>query len=456
MLDSFSIETISLCPDCLERIPAKKIEENENVYLQKECSKHGSFKTLIWRGSIQTYIEWSMNSENAVGPLRSIVPVKDGCPYDCGLCSEHMANACTMVMNVTQGCNLNCPVCYANTNDSNSNDPNLENIRRMYETVIEVNGTPTIQISGGEPTIRDDLPEIVRIGKEVGFKHIMINSNGVRTATDKRYLKMLKDAGLGTIYLQFDGITDEVYQYTRGANLFDLKKRTIENCSECQIGVVLVPTMIPGVNDHQVGDIIQFAKERIPTVRGVHFQPRGFLGRYPTPPKDEDRITIPDMILYLETQTKGEVQADHLLPRRSKEAHCSFSSIYVLRNGKLEAIRKRKLVDKMSKGDRRPPWMIARSFMEGHWQSKKDENLLFEKKCNCWENIYREIANHGFTISCMPFQDVWSVDLDRLRKCCSHVILPNLKIMPFCSYYLTNYNGRRLHPEVVGTQANWT
>lgn len=419
--------------------------------MEKTCPEHGSFKTLIWRGTLEDYDDWGSCSEEAVGPPRSITPVKEGCPYDCGICSEHMANACTMVMNVTQRCNLQCPVCFANSSILPAYEPGLETIQRMYKTVLEVTGLPTIQLSGGEPTVRDDLAEIVAIGKRTGFSHIMINSNGVRIAKDRDYLRGLADAGAGTIYLQFDGVSDDVYRFTRGVELFDLKERAVQNCAEFHLGVVLVPTLVPGVNDRQVGDIIRFAKKWIPTVRGVHFQPISYFGRYPTPPSDQDRITIPDLIRELERQTDGEVKGENLLPRRSQDSHCSFSSIFVLREGRLEAVsRKRAGNEKVRwEGDRRPPWETARSFMDAHWQRSEEKVLPRATTCNCWDKIYHDVADRGLTISCMPFQDVWSIDLERLKRCCGHVVVADGRILPFCSYYLTDSRGRRLQPEVT-------
>jgi len=136
-----------------------------------------------------------------------------------------------------------------------------------------------VQLSGGEPTIRDELPTIIVTGKEIGFYHIQVNTNGIRIAQDKEYLERLKESGADLIYLQFDGVSDDVYRTIRGRNLFDLKVRAISNCAEVKIGVVLVPTVIPNVNLHQLGEIVQFAKKWIPTVKGIHFQPVSYFGQ---------------------------------------------------------------------------------------------------------------------------------------------------------------------------------
>jgi 7,8-dihydro-6-hydroxymethylpterin dimethyltransferase len=445
-------ETVSLCPECLSRIPAVRVESGENVYLEKTCPEHGNFKTLIWRGDGRSYLDWSRNSQEAAGPLEHMTLVESGCPYDCGLCPEHKSNACTMVMEVTGRCNLRCPVCFASTDRSNGNEPDMATIEKMYHTVLQATGTPAIQLSGGEPTMRNDLPAIVAMGRKLGFHHMMINSNGIRIAREPGFAQRLKDAGTGTIYLQFDGVTDEVYRYTRGVPLFDLKVRAIENCSKAGIGVLLVPTVKPGVNDHELGAIIRFAKKWIPTVRGVHIQPISYIGRYPVAPRDADRLTIPDVISRLVSQSQGEFRPENFLPRRQEDAHCSFSGLFVLKGERLQALTRRckDVLPGAWGGHFRNVWESSRSFMDIHWQIP-DPGLAQDNACCGREpRIYHEVARDGFSVSCMPFQDVWSIDLERVQGCCGHVVTEDSHIMPFCTYYLTGSDGRRLYPGSAG------
>lgn len=437
-------ETESLCPICLKRIPARKVEDSGKVYLEKTCPEHGESKVLIWRQDVRHYLDWTMGSEKGSGPLHSFTTVDKGCPYDCGLCPEHWTRACTMVLEITLRCNLRCPVCFASADENRKYEPDIEVIRGMYEAAMEGVGACTIQLSGGEPTVRDDLPQIIALGREVGFSHILINTNGVRIARDPDYLRRIKDAGASAIYLQFDGVTDDVYRYTRGRNLFNIKRQALANCAVEKIGVILVPTIVPSVNDRQLGDIIQFAKSWIPTVKGVHFQPISYLGRYPHPPGDEDRITIPDVIHALECQTDGELKWQDFLPRHAQDSHCSFSSFFILtQGGKLQAMSNlaRGRVTGWGSCSEPPPEESSRRFMSRHWQ-------LDESCCQSWgaDDFYSRVLNYYLTISCMPFQDVWSVDIDRLRGCCGHVVTPGRQIIPFCAYYLTSSSGQRLYP----------
>jgi hypothetical protein len=362
-----------------------------------------------------------------------------------------------MVMEVTHRCNLRCPVCFANAGGAIGGEPDLQTVRDMYQTVLESTGTPTVQLSGGEPTVRDDLPQIVSLGRQMGFTHIMINSNGVRIAKDKEYLHRLVDSEASTIYLQFDGVSDDVYRYTRGADLFRYKVKAIENCAEAKLGVVLVPTIVPRVNDHQLGDIIQFAKQRIPTVKGVHFQPVSYLGRYPGAPEDKDRFTMPDVVNGLIRQTGGEVKEENFIPTRCGDSHCSFSSLFILMEDGRLLPTSRRLTDDMVctwGGFKRGPEERARSFMDLHWRFTGEEPVQYSESCcttgseprlGSWDELQRQVATRGLTITCMPFQDAWNLDLERLRRCCGQVVAPEKRIIPFCAYYLTSSRGERLY-----------
>lgn len=438
-------KTESLCPVCFRKIAASRIAEEGRVYLYKTCPEHGEFRALIWGRDGQHYLDWAKDCVPGSGALRSATLTEKGCPFDCGLCPGHRTSACTMVMEVTMRCNLQCPVCFASSEKSFSSDPSIETIRQMYRNILSSVGVPTIQLSGGEPTVRDDLPQIVAAGREAGFEHIMVNTNGVRIAREPGYLKQLKEAGASAIYLQFDGVGDDVYRYMRGANLFETKKEAIANCAREGIGVVLVPVIIPGVNSHQLGDIVGFAKGWLNTVRGIHFQPVSYIGRYPEAPCDQDRFTIPDVIDALVEQTDGELKWRDFLPRQVDEAHCSFSSFYVLnKEGKLQSMSDSSKRQPIACGPGKEiPEQAYRSFMDAHWR---------HGDCRCsspGDDFFTRIIRDSLTITCMPFQDIWNLDLERVRNCCGHVAVPDGRILPFCTYYLTNADGERLYPPVT-------
>lgn len=292
--------THSLCPHCLKKIKARRVQRGDSVFLVKECPDHGPMETVIWQG--KPGIEQWVRNKTKAGPERHATTTHEGCPFDCGICPRHNQRTCTTLIEITQRCNLNCPVCFADSNN-HIPDPNLDEIQRGYQRIKTLtNGQCNIQISGGEPTIRDDLPEIIRMGKAMGFGFIQVNTNGLRLADDEPFLIQLKQAGLDSLFLQFDGIDDRVHLALRGKPLQKIKEQTIALCQKHNLGVVLVPTLVPGTNDSQVGDIIRFGLERSPHVRGVHFQPISYFGRFPNPPEPKRRITLPRVIQHLESQ----------------------------------------------------------------------------------------------------------------------------------------------------------
>lgn len=185
-----------------------------------------------------------------------------------------------MVLEVTKRCNLHCPVCFASAGESQEKgDPSICEIEKQFDFLMEHGGPFNIQLSGGEPTMRDDLPEIIRMGREKGFTFFQLNTNGIRLAEEEEYARKLKKAGLNTVFLQFDGVSDDVYRTLRGQDMMEVKKKAVRNCSEAELGIALVPVIAPGVNDMQAGDILKFALDHMPFVRGVHFQPISYFGR---------------------------------------------------------------------------------------------------------------------------------------------------------------------------------
>ncbi len=301
--------TQSLCPHCLRRIPASITVENDFVWMEKSCPDCGDLgKVRIWQEAPRTYREWRRDCN-----ARTQSSDEDGCPYECGLCPNHQQETCTAIIETTSRCNLRCPVCFAGAGDPSAPDPDIDQIAGMMEAVLDRGGPCPVQLSGGEPTIRDDLPRIVSMARRMGFDPIQVNTNGIRLGQEKDYAKTLKGSGASTIFLQFDGISDDVYRRLRGVDLLSVKLRAIECCAEAGIGVILVPTLARDVNLHQIGAIIRFAKKWIPTVKGVHFQPMTYLGRYPEAPQNKDRVLIPEILQAIEDQT-DELKVENFIP----------------------------------------------------------------------------------------------------------------------------------------------
>jgi len=447
---SFAI-TQSLCPVCLARIPARKVIQGGSVYLEKSCPQHGDFKVLIWKDA-RLYQEWGKGQVSTKLIKKRLTAIDRGCPYDCGLCPNHEGETCTVLMEITKRCDIRCRVCFADANVHETKDPTIDEIEGMLSTVLETSGACPVQLSGGEPTLRDDLPTIAALAKNLGFEHVQINTHGLRIAKDREYLRELKDAGVDLIYLQFDGLSDDVYQAIRNTNLLRLKLRAIENCAESKMGVILVPTVIPGTNDHQLNDIIQFAKKWIPLVKGVHFQPISYFGRYPCVPRDVDRITIPDILKALESQSAGELKMNDFVPRRRRDPHCGFSAFYVLmENGRLQATTSFRFGQSPVLGSgclKESPAEHVRRFISQRQKFAEERPEQTPAQPNYWQSFFHRAKTHFLSVSGMPFQDVWTVELGRLQGCCIHVITRDRRLVPFCAFYLTSVTGERLHKDV--------
>ena len=298
------------------------------MYLDKSCPEHGYFRTIIWRGP-PSYQSWTGPEKRPSPPELCSTSVSKGCPFDCGLCPEHRQHSCCVVLEVTERCNLSCPVCFAESRTL-ATDPEIATIESWFKLLLSAGGPYNIQLSGGEPTLRDDLPEIIQIGRSLGFSYFQLNTNGLRLAYDIGYVRRLKAAGLSCVFLQFDGTNDAIYNTIRGTALLSAKTKAISNCADQHLGVVLVPTLVPSVNTGDIGGIIDYALARMPAVRGVHFQPISYFGRYPKPPRDCDRITIPEVMNQIEQQTAGRIKAAELRPPAAENAHCSFHGNFVL------------------------------------------------------------------------------------------------------------------------------
>jgi 7,8-dihydro-6-hydroxymethylpterin dimethyltransferase len=437
-----------LCPVCLGRIPAVQFRDGANVHLSKTCPTHGPFQAVVWRGT-PSYEDWDRHKE-PWHPQQPATSVERGCPFDCGLCPDHRQQTCTALLEVTQRCTMQCAFCFADSGVSSYPDPDLHAIERWYKAVLANGIRCNIQLSGGEPTLRDDLPEIVAMSRSLGFEFIQLNTNGIRFASDLPYVERLRDAGLASIFLQFDGTADEIYSQLRGRPLFQAKQDAIRNCGYCGIGVVLVPTVVPGVNDRELGPIVHYAIEHMPFVRGVHFQPISYFGRYPHQPSDKDRITIPEIIRGLEAQTHGMVKVHDFSPPGCENAHCSFHGTFVLMpDGKLKSFSSHQEstcccgTPQAAEGAEK-----ARAFVSRQWAQPRAERCCGSggsDSLGYWDVIMERARTHTLSISGMAFQDVWNIDLARVKDCCIHVVASDGRLVPFCAYNLTGASGRPLY-----------
>ena len=439
-------DTESVCPRCLARIPAQRVARGEDVYLRKTCPEHGSFETIVWRGQ-PSFASWA-RPKLPSHPAAPFTPVARGCPFDCGLCPDHRQHSCCVLLEVTQRCDLKCPVCFADAANHPPRDPDLATIEAWYRRLLDAGGPFNIQLSGGEPCARDDLPEIAALGRELGFTFFQVNTNGLRLARDAEFARRLKQAGVSTVFLQFDGTEEPIYRALRGRALLARKTAAIERCAEHGLGVVLVPTLVPGVNTHNIGGIIRFALDRAPAVRGVHFQPISYFGRYPQPPSDESRITIPEVIRAIEAQTGGLMRRDSFVPPGGENALCSFHGNFVqMPDGQLAPLTRHAAPGCCTPAPAEQGARQSRAFVARQWAAPTIGLVDSSQQPSLggWDVFLERARTHTFCVSGMAFQDAWTLDLERLRDCYIHSVSPDSLLIPFCAYNLTAQDGRALY-----------
>jgi len=322
-------KTFSVCPECLKRLPAVVEEDDGKIYMRKTCEEHGDFEDII-SSSAKYYkwthyqkkdkngnVVWQFEKNGEANPPDCATDDR-GCPYNCGLCNEHLSTCSLALIDLTNRCNFSCNFCYANVEQSGYwVEPSIEEIDRiMAHFRSKPIPAPAIMFTGGEPTVRKDFPEICKMAKDHGFQEVIVATNGYgfqRKNGGAEWTKKCRDMGLDTLYFQFDGINDATYEKTRGIKgLMKYKMRVIDNCRKAGFdSIVLVATLAKGVTDLEIGNIIQFAIDNIDIVRGITFQPVSLCGRISAEEMQDLRITNADVIKEIEKQTGGKISMEN-------------------------------------------------------------------------------------------------------------------------------------------------
>ncbi len=304
-------KTTSICPECHVILSADYVEEDGQVFMVKECKDHGKYKDLI---SVNAkHFRWiqQFTYDSDAKMCNPQVQESKGCPHDCGICSHHKSAPAIAIMDLTYRCNLKCPICFANalTERGKNIEPSFEDIRRVYTHFRDIKPQPPVcaMFAGGEPTMRDDLPEILQMCTDLGYLQRQVATNGIRFAKDIDFLKECIDNGMNAMYLQFDGIDPESYKQMRGADIWHFKQKVIDNCRELGFGgVILTPTVAKGVNDDQVTKIFDYAVNNIDVVCTISYQPISLCGRIDQQELSKLRYTSSHVIEALNKHTNGE------------------------------------------------------------------------------------------------------------------------------------------------------
>jgi len=490
--------TQSLCPECLALIPTKIVERDGRVYFRKRCPTHGPREDFVC-SDVHWFDRTGYSLPGKVPVAFGVEPDR-GCPYDCGLCTEHEQHTCIGLLEITSSCNLECPMCFA-VSGPGGQHLTFDECRAAIDRLVEVEGEPEIlQLSGGEPTIHPEFFDIFEYAARQPIDIVMINTNGIRIAKDKAFVERLAEhKHRAEIYLQFDGFEDHGSEVLRGESLVETKQRAIEVLGEAGLRTTLVCTLQPGINDHEMGRLVQFGTER-PWITGVSFQPATYTGRYVLPEQLERRVTFPDVIKGVAGETDGEwLETDFSpLPCAHPNGH---TLSYAYRSGG-QVLPLARFVDLENHLDllsgritfnrsrakqligeylSRQPCGLGGCEEEGNSSRVSTQRTAPHEKlseatpsaprralhCNAAvESVSREFFERAlsedlapedvFRITTTSFMDAYNFDVRQLMKSCVHHLLPSGHIIPFSAYNVLYRDGHVALPRMTNDQIPMT
>jgi uncharacterized radical SAM superfamily Fe-S cluster-containing enzyme len=440
--------TISLCSKCLRRISAKIVFENDNVYMIKNCPEHGMEKVLI-ATDIEYYKRIRNYNKRSEIPLKFNTPTLYGCPYDCGLCPDHEQHSCLTLVEITDRCNLTCPTCYAESSPHFGNHRTMDEVRSMLDLIVANEGNPdVVQISGGEPTIHPQFFEILDEAKKRPIKHLMLNTNGIRIAKEEEFVKRLATYMPDfEIYLQWDSFENEALNKLRGADLLELHYKAMEHLNKYNLSTTLVVTLQRGVNNHEIGKIIEYALKQ-PCVRGVTFQPVQVAGRNEKFDPSKERYTLTEVRKDILDQTNF-FNEDDLIP-----VPCNPDALVMGYALKLDEeiipltryINPADLLDNSKntivyEQDERLHQHVLKMFSTANSVETVTEELKELMCCLPFVKAPDLSYNNLFRIIIMNFIDAYNFDVRAIKKSCVHIVHKD-KIIPFETMNLFYRNGK--------------
>ena len=472
-----TVET--LCPECAAVIVGRHFVEDGAVFVEKTCPEHGYVRDCInTDAALFAKSSW-WSFEEHPGLERPHVTGGQHCPSDCGLCNQHLSTTCLAQIDLTNRCNMQCPVCFANAGTSGQLcELTFDEAVGLLGALRELKPTPAtaIQFTGGEPTVHPEFLKIVSTAREMGFSHIQIATNGIRLA-DEAFARRAHEAGLHTLYLQFDGVGEEPYRQTRShPGIWAKKLAVIENCRKLDMKICLVPTILKGVNDEQVGEIFRFAVDNIDVISGISYQPVSFSGRIDDTQRHAQRYTLGDLAhdigkasgaspmrdmyplsIVVPLSQMLEALTGRTKVRSSSHTDCAFGTYFLVSPaGEVVSIprvinvegmftdmnRLARRIGRRGRATWLDQWRAFRIFKR-HWHADAaPEGLTVKRFIRSIRGMIDKGVGRGDseelnykTLLCagMHFQDRYNFDVERAKRCVILYATPG-GLFPFCTY----------------------
>ena len=468
MMEKVLTETRALCPTCLLVVEAENIERDGKLWLRRTCTEHGTSESLILSD-----VEWWKWSRKFLRPGRkpenAVVETKYGCPYDCGFCPDHQQHACVTVFEITETCDLTCPACFAG--EAHPNHVTLDDVAAMAKGLLHAEGgqADVVMLSGGEPTLHPHFFEIVDELRSLPINYLIVNSNGTRFARSPEFAREVADREL-IVYLQFDGFRAETYQALRArSDLYDVKIRALDNLAAAGARVVLVATVVKGINDDEAGAIVRFGAQH-PAVRAVSIQPQFGEGRHvafdPT-----DRVTLTDVIANIDA-TSGLFSREDFVPVPCCDPMCTAASYAWVEGDVVTPVTQLVPVETyLEYLENASMPILSDAFQEDVAEMRAVLDRLYTKSspagserqrdaflCACEPLVaefdrVNDLPGEVFAVTIETFMDRHLFDVSRIEKCCIQQALPDGRIVPFCAYN-TLYRFAPDHKPVPGMAAD--
>ncbi|HYG67253.1 MAG TPA: radical SAM protein, partial [Anaeromyxobacteraceae bacterium] len=491
-----TVET--LCPECARTVIGRVFDWRGSVWMEKTCPEHGWVRDRICTNTalFLKLQQWSFR--DGTGLENPQADAAGGCPASCGLCGMHQSHTMLGQIDLTNRCNLSCPVCFANANAQGFVcEPTFEEVVTLLEQLRAYRPVPAsaVQFTGGEPTLHPDFLAILRKARELGFSHVQVATNGIRLA-DRAFAVAAADAGLHTVYLQFDGVRDDVYVRTRGRPLLDVKLRALEAIHAAGMKACLVPTIVNGVNDDQVGAILQFAIDHVHVVSGIAYQPVAFTGRIDLAEREAQRYTLGDLAGGLAATGRLDAMRDfyplsviapisRLMaalsgdPKITATSHpaCSAGAYFVV-DAHHDAVPITRFLDvealfpEMERLTHKietswfPAWhklRVPRLFRKHFDATKAPEGLTVRTFLHALRGMTDKRVGRGkagettyrtLLAAAMHFQDRYNYDVERVKRCVIHYSTPD-GMFPFCAYNSGPVHRERVERRHAVPLAEW-
>jgi uncharacterized radical SAM superfamily Fe-S cluster-containing enzyme len=471
--------TKSVCPVCKAVVDAEVNVRDERVYLRKRCAEHGSFEALTYSDA-QMYLDIQRFNKPGTLPLETQTEVRDGCPLDCGLCPEHKQHACLGIIEINTACNLDCPVCFADSgHHPDGFSLSREQVEAGLDAFVAAEGEPeVVMFSGGEPSIHPEILDFLALARTKGIRHVVLNTNGIRLAHDPTFAARLAELEV-KVYLQFDGLEEATHLAMRGRDLRAAKAEALARCAEAGVGVMLVAAVEAGVNDHELGAVVRHGIGH-PAVRGVVFQPVTHAGRHAAfDPRT--RLTNADVIHGLVDQCPDWFRTTDFFPVPCCSPTCR-SITYLLADEEdvlpvPRLLPMERYLDYLA--NRVLPDPDLRRVLEGLWSASSvpGSDAMLDRlgaalrslglsgeaaelaegalaACvTCGIDLPEALdglAAKAFMLVIQDFQDPYTLNVRQLMKCCVEEITPDGRLIPFCAYNSVGYR-EQVRQQLSGT-----